>query len=219
MIDAGAERPYHEGETGFQGAEGTNRMTELEPLAQDDIDEFVIAAHHDLGKVERMLAADARLLNEGATWVETALGAAAHTGGRSIAEFLLAQGAPLDICTAAMLGRRDVVESLLDENPELINATGAHDIPLLFHAAISQDTGMVPLLVEHGADVDAGLDKNTALHGAAGFGRAEVVQYLIDHEADFAAHDHDGRTPLDVAEATGHAVVIDILRPLMESRG
>jgi ankyrin repeat protein len=194
-------------------------MTQQEPLAQDDIDEFVIAAHHDLAKVQRMLGDDPRLLNESATWIETALGAAAHTGSRAIAEYLLGQGAPLDICTAARAWRRDDVAAFLDDNPELIGATGAHDIPLLFHAAISDNPDILPFLVERGADVDAGRDKNTALHGAAGFGKADIVQYLIDHDADFAAYDHDGRTPLDVAEATGHEDVVAILRPLMESRG
>ena len=194
-------------------------MTEQALLAQDTIDQFVIAAHHDRHRVEQMVAEEPRLLNESATWIESALAAAAHIGNREIAEFLLAQGAPLDICSAAMLGRREAVLAFLAEDPELIEATGAHDIPLLFHAAISQDEGMVPLLVERGANVDAGMEKNTALHGAAGFGRLEVVRYLIDHEADFAALDHDGRTPLDVAEATGNEDIADLLRPLMESRG
>lgn len=193
-------------------------MTEREPLAQETIDQFVIAAHHDRRKVEYMLAEDPRLLNESATWNETAIAAAAHTGSRDIAEFLLSQGAPLDICSAAMLGRREDVLVFLAQDADLINATGAHDIPLLFHAAISQDEGMVPLLVERGADVDAGLDKNTALHGAAGFGRVEVARYLIEHDANFDAHDHDGRTPLDVAEATGHEAVAELLRALMETR-
>jgi len=193
-------------------------MSEQEPLAQDTIDQFVIAAHHDLPKVKYMLAEDPRLLNESATWIESALAAAAHMGSREIAEFLLAQGAPLDICAAAMLGRREDVIAFLEQDAELIGATGAHDIPLLFHAAISQDEGMAPLLVERGADVDAGIEKNTALHGAAGFGRVEVARYLIDQGADFAALDHDGRTPLDVAEATGHEAIVALLRPLMESR-
>lgn len=193
-------------------------MSDYVAPEQDSVDEFVIAAHHDLGKVQQLLANDPRLLNESATWIETGLAAAAHTGNRDIAHFLLAQGAPLDICTAAMLGLRDDVSAMLDDNPDLINATGAHDIPLLFHAAISEDSGMVPLLVERGADVNAGWDKNTALHGAAGFGKTDIVRYLIEHEADFMLHDHDGRTPLDVAEATGHEDIVAILRPLVEPR-
>jgi ankyrin repeat protein len=191
-------------------------MTNLEPLAQDVIDEFVIAAHHDLPRVKDMLQDDPRLLNENATWIETPLAAAAHTASLDIAEYLIAQGAPLDICAAATLGLRDEVTAFLDDNPALINATGAHDIPLLFHAAIGRDPGMVQLLVERGADVNEGYDKTTAMHGAAGFGRTEVVRYLLDQGADFAAVDHDGRTPLDIAEETDHADVIALLRPLME---
>lgn len=192
-------------------------MTNQEPLAQDVIDEIVIAAHHDLSRVQAMLAEDPRLLNQSATWMETPLAAAAHTASFEIAEYLLGQGAPLDICAAASLGLRDEVEAFLLENPNLIGATGAHDIPLLFHAAIGRDPGIVQMLVERGADVNEGYDKTTAMHGAAGFGRADVVRYLIAQDADFAAVDHDGRTPLDIAEETGHEEVAALLRPLMEA--
>lgn len=191
-------------------------MTEPELLTQERIDEFVLAAHHDLAKVQRMFAQEPRLLNESASWVETPLGAAAHTGNRAIAEFLVDRGAPMDICAAAMLGRTDDVLALLNEDPALINATGAHDIPLLFHAAIGGHLELVKMLVERGADVNAGWDKNTALHGAAGFGKVDTVRYLLDHGADFMLHDHDGRTPLDVAESTGHEEIAAILRPLVE---
>ena len=43
------------------------------------------------------------------------LQAAAHMGNREIAGFLLHEGAPLDICAAAMLGKRNNVEAFLGE--------------------------------------------------------------------------------------------------------
>lgn len=187
-------------------------MSDTDHLNQETIDAFVVASHHDLPKVQEMLAAQPALLNESATWMETPLGAAAHTANRPIAEFLLAQGAPMDICTAAMLGQTDEVTAFLDDDPNLINATGAHNIPLLYHAVIGGNGALVELLVERGAPLNDGVGTQTALHGAAGFGLTNLVQFLLDQGADFMALDHDGRTPLDVAENAGQDAAAALLR-------
>ncbi len=50
--------------------------------------------------------------------VHTAIQAAAHTGQRAIAEYLLAKGARLEVCTAAMLG--DVAEVEVAAPPEAL---------------------------------------------------------------------------------------------------
>ena len=192
-------------------------MSETAELSQELIDEFVVAAHEDFPKVQTMLAQQPGLLNENASWVETALGAAAHTDSRPIVEFLLAQGAPLDICAAAMLGWSDEVAALLASDPSLIAATGAHDLPLLYYPVIGGHMDLLRTLVDDGADVDAGAGKTTALHAAAGSGRPEMVRYLIDQGADFMAVDFQGRTPLDVAEDTGHEAIIEMLREHMNS--
>jgi uncharacterized protein len=190
-----------------------------EELTQETIDQFVVASHHDLPKVQHDLARLPGLLNESASWMETPIQAASHVGNRPIAEFLLGQGAPLDICAAAMLGMKDEVAAFLDDNRDLINATGAHEIPLMFHAAIGGNQALVEMLIARGADVNAGAgyEKNTALHGAAGFGFPDLVRYLLNQGADFTAKDHEGRTPLDVAEQTGHQDIAALLRDYMEN--
>ena len=69
-----------------------------------------------------------------------------------IREFVIAtQGAPLEICTAAMMGRKDAVEQMLREDPSLIRARGAHGIPLMAHAALSGDIGLATMLADRGA--------------------------------------------------------------------
>ena len=83
-------------------------------MDQQLVAEFVGNAHGDLNRVKELLAGEPGLIN--ATWdwgggdFETALGAASHMGRRDIAEFLLANGARLDIFAAAMLGHFQQVE-------------------------------------------------------------------------------------------------------------
>jgi ankyrin repeat protein len=182
-------------------------------LDQEQIDKFVVAAHHDFDKVKQMLAENPELLNENATWVETPVQAAAHVGNRPIAEYLLAQGAPLDICTAATLGLEDDVAAMLEEDSGLSQAVGAHNIPIMFYAAISGSIPIAERLLAAGADVNAGAGGNTPLHGAAGFGQAEMVRWLLDHDANPYALDFNAKTPIEVAQANGHTVIVEMLRP------
>ena len=109
-------------------------------LSQELVRTFVGAAHADLDKVQAMLAEQPDLLHATMNWSggdwETALGAAAHVGRRDIAEWLLAQGARLDLFAAAMLGELDIVRSALTRYPKLLYAKGPHGITLLQHALI-----------------------------------------------------------------------------------
>lgn len=107
-------------------------------LPGDLVREFVIAGHSDLVKVKEMLATEPTLLN--ATWdwgkgdFETAMGGAGHMGNREIAEYLLTQGARLDIFGAAMLGKLDIVQSFLTSWPNLKMSRGPHGFTLVQHA-------------------------------------------------------------------------------------
>lgn len=179
---------------------------------QDVIDRFVAASHGDLTTVRTLLAKHPSLINASARWVETPIQAASHTGAKEVAEFLLAQGASLDICTAAMLGQIDRVRAFLELDPALCRATGAHGIPVLYHAAIRGHVGVAELLLTFGADVNQGEGGNTALHGAARFGRAEMARWLLDRGAHGNALDYEKKTPLRVAVEAGHADVADLLR-------
>jgi ankyrin repeat protein len=183
---------------------------------QEQIDQLVVAAHHDLPKVQQILAKHPDFLNENATWIETPIQAAAHVGNRTIAEYLLDQGAPLDICTAAMLGLEDDVAGLLAEFPDLAQAVGAHNIPVMFYPAISGNISIAERLLAAGADVNAGAGGNTPLHGAAGFGQVEMTRWLLDHDANPFALDYNGKAPVEVAQANGQTVIVEMLRPFTD---
>ena len=53
---------------------------------------------------------------------------------KQIANYLLEQGARLDIFAAAMLGNLAVVKAALEAYPEAVNTPGPHGIPLYVHA-------------------------------------------------------------------------------------
>jgi hypothetical protein len=92
----------------------------------------------DLARVQELLAQQPALVNACWDWgggdFETALGAAAHTGRREIANLLLDSGARLDLFAAAMLGKLDIVKAALAAYPGAIKTPGPHGIPLLAHA-------------------------------------------------------------------------------------
>ena len=187
-------------------------MTGSLPPSQDIVNEFVIAAHHDLPKVQKMLAQEPLLLNENAEWIETPIQAAAHVGNRPIAEFLLAQGAPLDICTAAMLGDETTVADILRTDPALAHTQGAHSIPALFYPAIGGYEAIAQRLLDAGADINAGAGGNTPLHGAVQFRQESMVAWLLTHGADVNARDYNGKTPLILAVESNQDSIADLLR-------
>jgi hypothetical protein len=102
------------------------------------VEEFVRKAHGDLARVQALHAMEPALVNACWDWgggdFESALGAAAHTGRKEIANFLLAKGARLDLFAAAMLGKLGIVKAVISAFPEAIRTPGAHGIPLIAHA-------------------------------------------------------------------------------------
>jgi hypothetical protein len=107
----------------------------IEPMLVRD---FVANAHGDLERVKALLAEQPKLVNAAWDWGggdwETGLGAAAHVGRRDIVEYLLEQGARLDLFAAAMLGKLEIVRATLEAFPGALHVLGPHGIPLIAHA-------------------------------------------------------------------------------------
>lgn len=104
------------------------------------VQDFVIYAHSELSMVKTLLEKQPALLNATMDWGggdwESGLGGASHMGRRDIVEFLLDRGARIDIFCAAMMGRMDAVKSFLALEPKLIDAKGPHGFSLHFHAQV-----------------------------------------------------------------------------------
>jgi hypothetical protein len=109
-----------------------------DPLDKELVKEFVIKCHGDLNRTKEMLAQQPALLNASWDWgggdFETGLEGAGHVGSREIAEFLLQKGARMNIFCAAMLGKIEIVRSVLTAFPELKTSKGPHGLQLLHHA-------------------------------------------------------------------------------------
>ncbi len=174
-------------------------------LSEDEIGPFVLAAHNDWAAVQRLYAATPALLNgRYAKFNETALEAAGHMGRRDIAEWLLAQGAPLTIFAAAMLGRVASLRALLLADPTRATATGVHGISILYHAALSGDPTVADLLLEHGGGAGA----DAALHAAVQSGQFAMVEWLLRHGVtDLKTLNSKAQTPYQAAEERGYTAI------------
>ena len=172
------------------------------------IRDFVAAAHHDLAQVQRLHKAQPALLNSRyAPWNETALDAAAHMGARDITQYLLAAGAPLTICAAAMLGQTEQVAAFLRDDPALADATGAHGIPVLVHAALSGKPEIATLLVRAGGGAGA----DDALVEAVACGHTAMVAWLLEYGASAHAVNVEGKSALRLALEKGYDQIVRLL--------
>ena len=175
-------------------------------------------AHGQLDRVKEHVARDPRFAHAVATTSEIAVEACAHTGRKEIVDFLLEHGAPYSLPTAVMRSDVDTVRRLLDEDPRRIQERGAHDFALLWYPVIGEcEVSVMELLVQRGAVVEEQHQLGTtALHWACRGGRADLVEWLLDHGADVGRVGRkfrtEGETPLQIALAAEHAHVADLLR-------
>jgi ankyrin repeat protein len=171
----------------------------MQATDQAVVDELVGNAHGNLARVKELLTDRPDLLNETATWNETAVQAASQMGNREIIDFLVAQGAPVDFFTGLVLGRIDEVDG------ERANSRGIHDLPALYFAAIGGHVDVAEKLLAAGADVNAQAQAAAAIHGAVMGKNVEMVRLLLDHGADAALKDYAGRD--------ARALAVEINRP------
>ncbi len=182
-------------------------------LTNEQIRDFVIAGHGNLPRVREMLMENPELLNASYQWAEndseTAIQAAAQAGSSQVAEYLLSHGAPLDICTAAMLGRQEEVEQMLAKDPGLINTRGAHGISLMAHAAWSNNVALAGMLFERGATQGM----SHALGNAVMKGNLRMARWIIENgHPDFNWRDYEGKGLLDIAAEAPDKEMITLLR-------
>ena len=117
------------------------------------------------------------------------------------------------LITAVRSGDTKAVGQLIAASPELVNAHDQAGATPLHHAAGFGNLATMKLLLDHGADANAGNKrKSTALfwslHDEA------KVRLLLDHGANIAARTIDGRSP--VYQAASMANAVPVLRLLLD---
>jgi cytohesin len=177
----------------------------------------------DLAKVKSFIEKGVSVNTQEGYW-PTPLQAAAATGQREVAEFLIregalvnaeavAQGGTTALHYAALGGSKEVVELLISKGA-VIDARDKNALKALPLAAMADSTDIVKRInyLRYAREVNA-KDKDgwTPLHYAARSGHKDVVLLLIDHGADVNAEAPDKSKPLDHATWSDHQDVVKLL--------
>lgn len=115
-----------------------NNKKMADPLPSEKVKEFVVAGHGNLDKVQSLLLEFPTLRYAAWDWAdgdfETALEGAGHVGNKAIANFLIEQGARVNLFVLTMLGKTALVKPYLEAFPAYLQARGPHGLTLLHHA-------------------------------------------------------------------------------------
>lgn len=127
---------------------------EPEPMKVELVKEFVSVGHRDLDRVKEMLTDYPSLLYSRYDWgkgdFEEAIEGAGHVGNKAIANYLIEQGARVNLFVLTMLGKTDLVKPILEEYPALVFSKGAHGFTLLHHAKVGEAQVLYDFLQEKG---------------------------------------------------------------------
>ncbi|MDE0483319.1 MAG: ankyrin repeat domain-containing protein [Candidatus Poribacteria bacterium] len=173
--------------------------------------------------VERLLAAGASIEmrdlpidGKVASFQRTPLGWATVAGNRSVASFLLEQGADVNGAQLGSAIRRSpqMAEELLTYGADVNRQDPEHGATLLHSAANFPHPEIVAWLIKHGADVNVKMDDGrTPLHRAAERNTGpRVCSMLLEANAKINAKDATGKTPLSYAVEKNKWKVADFLR-------
>ncbi len=123
-----------------------------------------------------------------------------------------------DLWAAIRLGDEEAVKTHVDSGALLDKWDAVLGLTPLSTAAVTNQAGLVDLLIRSGSDLQArNRDGTTALHIAALFGRCKVIELLLENGANVSARDHEGRlaseleNPRNLPTYVVHAAVMGVL--------
>ena len=151
----------------------------------------------------------------------TALDCAALEGDAECVEVLLARHARINLPAAFILRRRDLIDPILRENPDVLKP-GQRWAALIDMASGASSGEVIEELIARGASVHLRMDSShfgtkafTPLHSAAWTGNLEAIRVLVKHGAEPQARDGTYKaTPAEWADYAGRTEAAELLRSL-----
>mmetsp|Transcript_23305 Transcript_23305/g.60992 ORF Transcript_23305/g.60992 Transcript_23305/m.60992 type:complete len:963 (+) Transcript_23305:153-3041(+) len=152
---------------------------------------------------------------------------AADTSHDKVSKYLLkktgrtkAAEKTLDIFEATKQNEYDVVRSLLDNDPSLVNLEDEHEATPLMFAAMRGHLAVAELLVDRGAELDCqdAISQWTALMNATYYGHRSVVRLLVQSGANIVLTAQNGCTAYDIASLIGDTEIVHLLAAASISR-
>ena len=177
------------------------------PIDLDIVKDWIGKAHQrQIEPMIELLKREPGLIQSSWDWGsgdwESAMQAAAHTGSRDMALFLIDRGARVDLFAATMLGELALLKMSIETFSDAIHVRGAHGIPLLSHAVAGEAPARktVDFLLTRGVDVNARHNNGmTALMIAVQTGQRDTVQLLLSKGADPKVKASNGNTALGLS--------------------
>lgn len=112
-------------------------------LSRDLVSEVVGVSHFNLERLKELVDPRPELSKVSWEWgfgdVESAIGAASHTGRKDIVRYLMSKGAAPTIFTLGMLGEYEAIKAIITAFPGVEQCAGSHGISLLEHVEIGLD--------------------------------------------------------------------------------
>ena len=168
----------------------------------------------DLAAVKSLVAADASLAfarnDSGVSGVLTAV----YMGRSEIRDFLIANGAVMELPEASAVGNLARVRELIENDHAKADSFSPDGFAVVALSAFLGHLEIVQYLAAHGADVNAAATNGSgynALTGAVTSGHAAVVQWLLEHGANANYRYSAGYSPLLTAAANGRLDIAKLL--------
>jgi ankyrin repeat protein len=168
----------------------------------------------DQTRVAGLLEQEPRLAAAKTAGGVSAILLAAYYENHAIASLLAERLGRLDVFEAAAVGSLAGIISLVNEQPELVNAFAEDGFYPLGLAAYFGHPEVVEYLLARGADVRAAArnpQKVTALHAAVAHQHLEIAKALLIHGAEVDARQQSGFTPLFAAAQNGQMEMVRLL--------
>jgi uncharacterized protein len=135
-------------------------------------------------------------------------------------EILLAAGGRYRLFDAVLLGDVELACARLDEGEDVNTGEGSYHGPVLKIAAELGHLGVVELLLDRGAKIEATDDLGQRpLLSAARYGRTDVVRLLLDRGAELDGEDWSDNTALSNAAIEDHHALFELLLARGARRG